>query len=233
MKTIGVLGGAGPQATMAFEAQVHEEARRVIPPHYNEGYPPMVTAYIRHAPVLVGEDGLPSNPLTLDPRLLDVARRLGSWADLLVITSNTPHMFLDEIAEAAGCEVLSIVDAVVEELRRRDATPIGLIGLGLPKVYTTRFEQERFDVVVAPAETRNRLDKAILRLMEGGESAEDRAAARAAVDSARAAGAAVTVLGCTEIPLLLGTEAGESDLIDPGRLLARIAVRRAVDPAAR
>ena len=69
--------------------------------------------------------------------------------------------------------------------------------------------------------------------MEGGESAEDRAAARAAVDSVRAAGAAVTVLGCTEIPLLLEADAGDSDLVDPGRLLARVAVRRAVEPAAR
>src|SRR5262245_30993925 len=40
MKTIGVLGGLGPQATMDFEARVHRVAQRLIPPDKNCGYPP-------------------------------------------------------------------------------------------------------------------------------------------------------------------------------------------------
>ena len=34
MKTIGVIGGLGPQATMAFEAMVHEVSQNLIPPHF-------------------------------------------------------------------------------------------------------------------------------------------------------------------------------------------------------
>ena len=56
MRTIGVLGGIGPQATMDFETRVHAEARCLLKPHLNEGYPPMVTVYLRHAPVLLGDD---------------------------------------------------------------------------------------------------------------------------------------------------------------------------------
>ena len=33
MKTIGVLGGLGPQATMDFEARVHRVAQRLIAPN--------------------------------------------------------------------------------------------------------------------------------------------------------------------------------------------------------
>ena len=42
MKTIGVLGGLGPQATVDFEVRVHREAQRWIPPRMNGGYPPMI-----------------------------------------------------------------------------------------------------------------------------------------------------------------------------------------------
>ena len=49
MLTIGVLGGFGPQATTEFENRVHEEARLVLPPHFDRGYPPMVTVHLRHA----------------------------------------------------------------------------------------------------------------------------------------------------------------------------------------
>lgn len=68
MKTIGVLGGMGPQATIDFEARVHRAAQQRVPQHANEGYPPMVSAFVRHAPVTVGPDGKPSDPLTLDER---------------------------------------------------------------------------------------------------------------------------------------------------------------------
>src|SRR3954468_23949818 len=87
MKTIGVLGGLGPQATMDFEARLHRAAQRVIPPHLNSGYPPMVVWYCRHPPVVGAEDGRPELPLRADPRLLDAARRLGQMADFLVIPS--------------------------------------------------------------------------------------------------------------------------------------------------
>ncbi len=230
MRTIGVLGGLGPQATMDFEARVHRVAQRLLPQHLNHGYPPMVTVYLRHPPVRFAEDGRPQQPLTLDPRLLDAAARLGSWADLLVIPCNTPHLFIEEIGAAAGCEVLSIVDVVVEELRRRGAGPIGLTGLGVPQVYSERFEGEGFEVVVAPGPLRDRLDEAILRLLEGVTTDEHRSAASQVVESVRSGGARATVLGCTEIPLLLGPLADAEDLVNPAQLLAEAAVRRATEP---
>ena len=44
----------------------------------------------------------------------------------------------------------------------------------------------------------------------------------------REAGAEATILGCTEIPLLLGEGSDAPDLVDPARLLAEAAVRAAV-----
>ena len=68
MRTIGVLGGIGPQATMDFEARVHRVAQRLVPAHYNEGYPPMVTVFLRHPPVLV-EDGARVASSTIGPNV--------------------------------------------------------------------------------------------------------------------------------------------------------------------
>ncbi len=229
MRTIGVLGGIGPQATMDFEARVHVVSQRLIPQRLNQGYPPMVTVYLRQPPVLFEPDGRPREPLEIEPSVLDTSRRLGQWADLIVSPCNTVHQFLDEIRDASGCEVISIVDVTVTELRRRDANPVGLLGLGVPQVYAERFESERFDLVTAPAETRDRLDDAILRMSEGITEARHRDAARAAVDTVRTAGAAVTVLGCTEIPLLLDADANAADLVNPAELLAEAAVRRAIE----
>ena len=130
MRTIGILGGIGPQATMEFEARVHRVCQRLIPQKYNEGYPPLVTVYMRHAPVVV-ERGRPTEPLTLDPRILEVASKLGQWADLIVVIANTPHFFIDAIRDAAGCELISMVEVTLDELKRREISHVGYLCVDL------------------------------------------------------------------------------------------------------
>ncbi|NKB88195.1 MAG: amino acid racemase [Acidobacteria bacterium] len=229
MRTIGVLGGMGPQATIDFERRLHRSAQALLPIHVNEGYPPVVTVYVRHAPVVVGDNGKPSDPLTLDPRFLEIVRRFGDWADLLVCPSNTPHFFLDEMREASGCEMVSIIDVTVAELRRRDVSRVGLTGLGIPKVYAQRLAEERFEVVTPSAEQVDALDDGILRLMEGRNTAEHTAAGWAAVNAVRDQGVDATILGCTEIPLVLGDGSDAADLINPAQLLADAVIRRAAE----
>jgi aspartate racemase len=63
MKTVGVLGGLGPQATIDFEQRVHQVAQQLISPQGNGGYPPMVVWYCRHPPVLMDDAGHPLRPL--------------------------------------------------------------------------------------------------------------------------------------------------------------------------
>ena len=229
MRTIGILGGMGPQATIDFETRIHRVAQDLLPMHVNEGYPPMVTVFVRHPPVLVTDRGKPASPLTLDPRFLDVVAKFGDWADLLVCPSNTPHFFLDEIVAASGCEMISIIDVTVAELRRRDVSRVGLTGLGIPKVYAERLAAEGFEVVTAKPDQVSALDEGILTLMEGRITDGHRERGRAVVEAVRAQGVDATILGCTEIPLIIGDVADGEDLINPAQLLAEAAVRRAAE----
>src|SRR5262249_50502440 len=57
LKTIGILGGLGPQATLDLEARIHHVAGRLIPPDGNSGYPPMVVFYHRRPPFVMSPDG--------------------------------------------------------------------------------------------------------------------------------------------------------------------------------
>jgi aspartate racemase len=228
MKTIGILGGMGPQATMDLEARIHRVAQRRLPQQANEGYPPLVSIFVRHAPVLVDEKSLPIEPRQPDPRLFEVARRLGEWADVIVIPSNTPHQFLDRIREVAGAEVLNMIELTLSEVARRGAQPVGVMGLGRVHVYLEPLRARGVAVEAPAGEIQTRLDQAILRLMEGAEGSRERAVAAEALAQLRQRGAALVVLGCSEIPLLLGAEAEAPDLVDPVQLLAEAAVDAAL-----
>jgi aspartate racemase len=233
MKTIGVIGGIGPQATMDFEARVHAISQQLIPQRANSGYPPMVVYYHRAAPMLVQADHTSVSSIQIHPDLARGAAALGAVADFLVITANGGHLVQDGIEQAAGRKVLSMIDLAITEMLRRGWQRVGLIGLGDPRVYRTPLDQRGIPYEVLDDATRGRLDEGIMALMAGQDGPADREAARAAVAALRAREVDGVILGCTEVPLLLGPDAEAPDLINPGELLAEAAVRYALadDPA--
>ena len=123
MQTIGVLGGIGPQATIDFEARLHEASNRMLPQRINEGYPPMVTVFLRRQPVLFDGEKV-RQPLQIEPAVLEAAARLGDWADFLVSPCNTLHHFTAEIEEAGfewvnEHDLEALVDNYILRFRRK------------------------------------------------------------------------------------------------------------------
>lgn len=228
MKTIGVLGGIGPQATMDFEQRLHQAAQRLMPQKGNSGYPPLVVYYHRRPPVLVDEAGRSLLPLIPDPQLLAGARQLGQIADFLVITSNGAHMLQPAIEAAAGRPVLSMIEATVAEVRQRGWRQVGVLSLFGPHVYNQPLDAAGIRWESITSELQAPLDQAIMQVMDGSNDAESTAHARSAVAMLRSRGVDGIILGCTEIPLLLQADLGDADLLNPAALLAEATVRQAI-----
>lgn len=228
MKTIGIIGGLGPQATMDFEQRVHRVAQRMIPPHLNGGYPPMVVLYHRRPPILLDEQNKPRVPLIPDPGLLESVRTIGAATDFLVIVANFPHLIQPQIEQAAGRKVLSMIDVTLDAVRARGWKQVGVVGMGLPTVCTDRLAAMGIGVeTLAPGQL-DPLDGAIRALMEGRETDASRNVVHDAIAALRKRGVEGIILGCTEIPLLLGAAADAPDLLNPAQLLAEAAVAKAI-----
>ena len=91
----------------------------------------------------VSDMGTPQLPIRPDPRLLDAVQQLGALADFLVFPSNSPHFVQAEIEQAAGRKVVSIVEATLADVRRRQWKRVGVLGLGEPVVYTRPLRRRR------------------------------------------------------------------------------------------
>jgi aspartate racemase len=232
VKRIGVLGGISAQATMDFETRVHRVAQRLVPQDWNAGYPPMVVWYHRRLPVRVDDGGRPIVPMEIDPQLIDAAAWLGRGSDFLVVPCNAAHVGLPALTRAAGCPVLSMIEVTVDEARRRGWRRVGVLGFGgPPSVYVDAFRRDGVGCEAIDARAQAALDGGIRAIMEGRDGPAEVGAARAAVEALRARAVDGIVMGCTEIPLLMG-EAGEApDLLNPAALLAEAAVRLALDDA--
>lgn len=229
-KTIGVLG-IGAQATLAFETQLHRAAQRVLPPRATFGYPPLVVYHHRGAPIVVKDDLSPDLPMRADPALLDAARWLATRAQLLVLTSNGAHELCDEIQAASGRPIVSMIEATLEEVRRRGWRRVGVLAFfdSSAPVYTRRLRELGIAWESIDAKLQEPLNEAVFRCMEGRENDESRAAVHDAVAALRARGVDGIIPGCTELPILLGDASTASDLVNPSVLLAEAALRRSLE----
>jgi len=228
MKTIGIIGGLGPQATVDLEMRIHKVAQQVLPQVQNGGYPPMIVEYYRHPPTLLKENNLPVFPLQIDPRLLAVAKSLGAMADFLVMPTNGVHRFQKEIENASGRAMLSIIDATMDEVKKRKWKRVGVLGLMTMEIYTRKLTEMGIAFETINDELQKKIDKTIFRVMEGRDDENDRALMLEALGQLRSKNVDGIIPGCTEIPLLLGKEMDSDDLVNPAQLLAEAAVKYAI-----
>jgi len=228
MKTIGIIGGLGPQATVDLEMRIHKVAQQVLPQVQNGGYPPMIVEYYRHPPILLKENNLPVFPLQIDPRLLAVAKSLGAMADFLVMPTNGVHRFQKEIENASGRAMLSIIDATMDEVKKRKWKRVGVLGLMTMEIYTRKLTEMGIAFETINDELQKKIDKTIFRVMEGRDDENDRALMLEAIGQLRSKNVDGIIPGCTEIPLLLDKEMDSDDLVNPAQLLAEAAVKYAI-----
>lgn len=231
MKTIGILGGISSQATMDLELRLHQVSQRLIPQHGNSGYPPLLVYYHRRPPVLTIDGITPVLPIQPDPDLIQAARWLGSKADFLIIAANGTHLLQSQIEQAAGRKVLSMIEATRDEVQWRNWKRVGVLGFPMASVpiYTAPLGQMGLTCETIDDSLQERLVADIIALMEGrifGNAAEE------AVESLRKKNVDGIILGCTEIPLLLGEKANQPDLINPVALLAEAAIEFAMSEEA-
>jgi aspartate racemase len=230
MKTIGILGGLGPQATIDFELRLHRVAQRLIPQQGNVGYPPLISWFFREPPVAWPADGPPPTALPpANPRLLHAARSLGVHADFLVIPSNGVHLWQTEIEAAAGKPVVSMVDAVLDEVERRRYRRVGLVDFrpAALSVYCHPLERRGAAPVELPGTMQEGLVGVMRAVVEGRNGVAEEAYVRQAVAHLRDLDTDGIILACTEFPLALNGGM-QADVINPAELLAEAAVRAAI-----
>ena len=205
MKRIGVLGGSSDQATADYYRQLNQAVNarlggwntaELLVSSMNFA---LAERWVRH-----GEWDLAAEYLTGRARALE-----GAGADLLICASNTLHRVADRFTAGLGIPFLHVVDPTAEAIRAQGLTRVGL--LGTKPVMATDFMKRRYlehfgiTVLVPDPEEQDAVDRIIFdELCRGQFPAASKARYLGICDRLETAGAQGIILGCTEIPLLIG-----------------------------
>ncbi len=243
-RVVGILGGMGPAAGADF-ARLFVQAcanhmRDLQIPVSDQAFP---EHWLAQVPVPDRSNALespgPGGHQPLDPMLQAMGKLAALGATSIAVACNTAHAWHGALQERfPQLEVLHVAREVARTLADRGVKEVGLLattGTYRNGLYDQAFQQAGLQCHVPQMVERERLMHGIYKGVKVGNMAlAQECFASVARAMAQRHGLSTLVMGCTEIPLALGTlpEMAELDLIDPAGLLARALALRAYGAAA-
>ncbi len=225
MRTAGLIGGITWHSTLEYYRIINDAVARATG---GAASAKLVLVSLNFGEVLsAGRD----NGSDGHARIYETAGRAlqRAGADFIVICSNTGHRRADEIEQATGLEVLHIADVTAKAVKAAGYSRIALLGTAAtmegPFVKGRIESRWHLQVVVPEEETRRTLDRLIMDEMSRGVFSEEaRAFTLRAIDRLhRQRGVEASILGCTELPILLSGSTSQHPMFDTLRLHAEAA----------
>src|SRR5581483_7665402 len=154
-------------------------------------------------------------------------------ADFLICPDNTVHQAFDLIEHRSPRPWLHIAREVAAEARRKQCRRLAVLGtryLMEGPVYRETLKAAGIEHRIPKPEQRQHLNQSIFdELVNSQFLPRSLAYYIEVIRSLKDEGCDAVVLGCTEIPLLVSPDSSPLPTLDSTRLLARAAVRKAVE----
>ena len=123
MRTLGLIGGTGPESTIDYYRLLVAKYREQADGHS----PPLIITSIDLKQMI---DWMSTGNLTAvaDGLATEFERLQKAGADFAALTANTPHIVFDELQQRSPIRLISIVEATCEEAKARGMKTVGLFG---------------------------------------------------------------------------------------------------------
>src|SRR3989344_6878769 len=202
-KTIGILGGMGPEAT----AELYLRIIRIFQTRYgarDDADFPRIFICSVPLPDVVGSVDTGDE---VRDCLITAAMQLESvGCDFIAVPCNTVSYFLQDIRSSLSIPVLSVPEEVAKIVKRDNFEKVGLLATAMTikkDLYGSVLKE--VEIIVPTKEKTDILTKVILNLMSGNKLEEDRRVINGMIKNLQEKGAERIILGCTELPLLIRT----------------------------
>ena len=226
MKTLGMIGGVGPESTLDYYKNIIAMFRERKPDGH---YPQFV---INSIDLQKGIDFLEANDLAGMMKFLlsEIEKLPRAGADFGIIAANTPHIVFDDIAPKLPIPFISIVEATCDYAKARNLKRLALFGTRYTMqsdFYQKVFRREGIELVVPEPKDQDYIHKKYFaELVPGIFLPETRENLFAIIDRMKAKIdiQGVTLAG-TELALILRGESHNGvALLDTGRIHCQAAV---------
>lgn len=225
-KTIGIIGGMGPLATMDLYRKIIE----VTPAHSDNDHIHVVidsntlipdrTAYIL---------GKGKDPAVEMIRSAISLENMG--ADFLIMACNTAHFYYDRITPFVKIPILNMIEETAKEINNLEIKTVGLLatdGVLTSKVYHGMLKEYGIKILQPNEDGQKEVMNLIYNGIKASNYSIDTSRFERVIEELYEAGAETLILGCTELPIAFERFKLKGNTIDPTKILARSAVKFAL-----
>jgi len=226
MRRIGIIGGTTPESTCYYYRKYIEISREKFGPFT---FPELLIYSINF-----GE--FKNNPRGWEGRkemLIKAAKALErAGADIIALSANTPHIVFPEIQASLKVPMVSIIDALIEELKRKGVKRVLLLGTKTTMTadfYRSALKEAGFEVVTPSKEEIDEVDRIIFEEL-AFENLKSKPYLIGLIERyVKEQGVEGVVLGCTELPLAIKSDDVPVEVFDTAEIHMRKLIEMAVD----
>ena len=226
MKTVGIIGGIGPESTIEYYRFIIEGFRERKP---DGSYPSIIIDSIDLSRLI---EWMNANELNAAADYVshEIERLARAGADFGALASNTPHIVFDKLRARSPIPLISIVESTCDAAKALGLKRVALFGTRFTmqgRFYPEVFERAGINLIIPEQDERDYIhEKYMGELLNNVFLPETRAGLIAIVDRMKNRdGIEALILGGTELPLIL-RDAGDKGL--PFLDTTRIHVNRIV-----
>ncbi|XQY91005.1 aspartate/glutamate racemase family protein [Metabacillus sp. HB246100] len=229
-KTIGILGGMGPFATVdLFEKIVMNTPAKIDQDHLkiiiynNPTIPPRII------------DKEEANDIL--PALIQSAKMLErSGADFIIMPCHTAHIWHQQVKEKINIPFYSLIDQTAEAIKRdtlfSNDKRVLLLATSTTvssMLYQKAFANSDISLVIPSMREQIIVDQAIRTVKQGMINTDSVAELNRVIKSYYNIGVSLLMGCCTEIPLMYSFLTTEIRMADPTLILAKFAINQAIE----
>ena len=228
MKRIGILGGTSAESTVSYYTRITREYTRRFG---DFSYPEILIYSVSFQEIADWQSQ--GNWEEIAAKMAKAFQVLAAaGADIGLIAANTLHRVYDTVADESPIPLLHIVDALAVAIQAAACSTVGLLGTRYTmkeSFYSDRLSLHNIATLVPTSEQQEEIHRVIHEeLARGTLRPASHAYYLGVIDSLAERGAEGIILGCTEIPLLVGEDDHTIPLFDTATIHADAALEAAL-----
>jgi len=204
MKTVGIIGGLGPETTSEFYLELIFSCQKL-----NKVNRPPILIYSVPLPYDVEEDAIArgKGEERCIPFISEAAKKLEkTGADFLVMPCNSLHAFIEDLRSAVKIPVLSIVEETTKFLKKENIFEVGIISTSITlnnKLYENSFMANGIKQIKPDDFQQAKIGKMIHNLVSNRHDNKDREELIKVINDFETKGIGHVILACTDLQLLI------------------------------
>lgn len=226
MKTLGIVGGFGPDTTAKFQLRIVELFNELSPAVRPSILmcSPSIPTFLEHNLIINGQ-GL-GNILPHLRKSAQILEKAG--ADFIVLPCNTLHVLFDQIQVKINIPLLNIINESIKVTKNQKLNKIAILGTSLTiksNMHRKLLFMHNIEAIIPSINQQNQLDNIIHQLVIGGNDQDVVTQFSQVITQLKPLCSGNFLLACTDLQLIKLSNL-QVNLLDSMEILAQASVKK-------